>query len=269
MKNVLLTGSNGIIGRDLVKKLQSKNINLFRYNRDGLFNNEDKLIATDLTSIPNIHLDVIIHTAWSNAHQLNSFQNLCNNQDLDLLSRIIKLCKSDNCLLIFFSSIEVLKLQDIPMPEIIKTKVTYSEVKKIAEDTIIEKLSNFRIYRLVPYFGKTINTDMLKRVKPFKFLPAIVFNADIRHSFIDIDNLFKVIHDDVYNSSQESQSIVIPKGVNKSQLQICEYLKYKPFIVSKRMYHLLLKVCNFLSKYFPDKLNIKINKFIASNLYFD
>lgn len=128
---ILVTGSNGFIGKNLISHLQEcKDIEIVTYDIDD-----------DFTKIESNIDDVkyIFHLAGVNRPQSPEEFYQGNT---DLTKKIVDLIKNKNIKLIVTSSIQAIKDND------------YGKSKKLAEDYIIENLNNYYIYRLHNVFGK-------------------------------------------------------------------------------------------------------------------
>ena len=128
---VLVTGSNGFIGKNLISHLQEiENIEIITYDKEDSFSKIEDNIN---------NIDFIFHFAGINRPQSPEEFYQGNS---DLTKKIVDLIKNKNIPLIITSSIQAVKDND------------YGKSKKIAEDYIIENLDNYYIYRLHNVFGK-------------------------------------------------------------------------------------------------------------------
>ena len=128
---VLVTGSNGFIGKNLISHLQEiDKIDIIKYDKDDTF---DKIE----NNIKNI--DFIFHLAGVNRPQ--SVEEFYEG-NTDLTKRIVDLIKDKNIPLLITSSIQAALDND------------YGKSKKIAEEYIKDNLSNYYIFRLHNVFGK-------------------------------------------------------------------------------------------------------------------
>ncbi len=128
---VLVTGSNGFIGKNLISHLQEKeNIEIIKFDKDDSF----ELIENNINSI-----DFIFHLAGVNRPQTPEEFYQGNS---DLTKRIVDLIKSKNIPLLITSSIQAALDND------------YGKSKKIAEEYIKNNLKSYYIYRLHNVFGK-------------------------------------------------------------------------------------------------------------------
>ena len=128
---VLITGSNGFIGKNLKAHLNEiEDVEIITYDVEDAI---DK-IKDNLDEI-----DFIFHLAGVNRPQTPEEFYQGNS---DLTKQIVDLIKDKNIPLVITSSIHAEKDND------------YGKSKKLAEDYIRENLSNYYIYRLHNVFGK-------------------------------------------------------------------------------------------------------------------
>lgn len=128
---VLVTGSNGFIGKNLISHLQEcKDIEIVTYD-----------IEDDFSKIESNIDDIkyIFHLAGVNRPQSPEEFYQGNT---DLTKRIVDLIKDKDISLIVTSSIQAIRDND------------YGKSKKLAEDYIIANLNNYYVYRLHNVFGK-------------------------------------------------------------------------------------------------------------------
>lgn len=128
---ILVTGSNGFIGKNLISHLQElENIEIIKYDKENNFNE----IVDNIDKI-----DFIFHLAGVNRPQTSEEFYEGNT---DLTKKIVDLIKDKNIPLVVTSSIQASKDND------------YGKSKKLAEEYIKENLKNYYIYRLHNVFGK-------------------------------------------------------------------------------------------------------------------
>ena len=128
---ILITGSNGFIGKNLKSHLQEiKNVEIIEYDIDDSFdkieNNIDKI-------------DFIFHLAGVNRPKTPEEFYEGNTS---LTKKIVDLIKNKNIPLVITSSIQAVNDND------------YGKSKRIAEEYIKNNLNNYYIYRLHNVFGK-------------------------------------------------------------------------------------------------------------------
>ena len=128
---VLVTGSSGFIGKNLIAHLQEdEDIEIITYDKEDNF----EKIKSNID-----HIDFIFHLAGVN-RPIDPKEFYEGNSDLT--KQIVDLIKDKNIPLLVTSSIQAIKDND------------YGKSKKIAEDYIIENLNNYYVYRLHNVFGK-------------------------------------------------------------------------------------------------------------------
>lgn len=128
---ILVTGSNGFIGKNLISHLQeNKDIEIITFDIEDSFSKIEDSIDS---------VDFIFHLAGVNRPQTAEEFYEGNS---DLTKKIVDLIKDKDIPIIITSSIQAVKDND------------YGKSKKIAEDYIIENLNNYCIYRLHNVFGK-------------------------------------------------------------------------------------------------------------------
>ena len=128
---VLVTGSKGFIGKNLISHLQEKeDVEIITYDIEDSF----EKIENNINDI-----NFIFHLAGVNRPQKTEEFYEGNS---DLTKKIVDLIKDKNIPILVSSSIQAEIDND------------YGKSKKIAEDYIIENLNNYYIYRLHNVFGK-------------------------------------------------------------------------------------------------------------------
>ncbi len=206
MKNVLITGSEGFIGKNLVAKLNEySDISLATFNR-----------GMDTSIIDNYlkKTDYVIHLAGENkSENLKNFSK--NNVDFTKLicDKIISQTKTSNrkIKLVFTSSIQA--ILDNP----------YGRSKLEAEE-ILKKLSNksnflLNIFRLPGVFGKWCKPNYNSVVSTFCYniardIPIKVNDTKTKLNLVYIDDVVKNLilslnknHDEVYKKIEPVYSI--------------------------------------------------------------
>ena len=128
---VLVTGSNGFIGKNLISRLQEENnIEIVTFDIEDTF----EKIKNNIKDI-----DFIFHLAGINRPQTKDEFYSGNS---DLTKKIVDLIKGKKIPLLITSSIQAELNND------------YGKSKKIAEEYIKNNLNNYYIYRLHNVFGK-------------------------------------------------------------------------------------------------------------------
>lgn len=184
--NILVTGSNGFIGKNLIWNLKNTNNCIIEYDSHDTFEKIEK-------NIDNI--DCIIHLAGvCRTDRQEDFQKV----NVDLTSTIVELLLSKNkkIPMIFTSSIQA------------ELDNEYGRTKKLAEDSV-HKLGKYGyVLRLHNAFGKWAKPNHHSVVATFchniaNQLPIEIHNADSSIEFIYIDDIINyivsIIHGNIEN----------------------------------------------------------------------
>lgn len=177
---VLITGSRGFIGKNLVSHLQEENdIEIVTYDIDDSFSKIENNIDD---------IDFIFHFAGVN-RPLNTEEFYHGNTDLT--KKIVDLIKDKNIPLLITSSVQALKDND------------YGKSKKMAEDYIVSNLNNYYIFRLHNVFGKWCRPNYNSVVATFCYnishdldITINDSNTELTLIYIDdiIDEFINVMH---------------------------------------------------------------------------
>jgi len=177
---VLITGSNGFIGKNLISHLQEiEELEIIKYDIDDTF---DK-IENNINDIK-----FIFHLAGVN-RPINNKEFYLGNTDLT--KKIVDLIKNKNIPFLMTSSIHAEKDND------------YGKSKKQAEEYVKENLKDYYIYRLHNVFGKWCRPNYNSVVATFCYNIAndkdiqindrnttldLIYIDDICYEFINILN---------------------------------------------------------------------------------
>lgn len=185
---VLVTGSNGFIGKNLISHLQEiKDIEIIKFDKDDDF---DYIVS----NINNI--DFIFHLAGVN-RPVDSKEFYQGNTDLT--KKIVDLIKDKNIPILVTSSIQAIKDND------------YGKSKKLAEDYIKENLNNYYIYRLHNVFGKWCKPNYNSVISTFCY--NISHNLDInvndRNTTLDLIYIDDICYEfiNILNGSTPDEKI--------------------------------------------------------------
>jgi dTDP-4-dehydrorhamnose reductase len=156
LKKILITGSNGMLGHELVKKYKSKGYDVYGLNRNKDKNLLDKSYVIDITNfhqLPNvihkIKPDIVLHAAAMVDIELcQKEQSECIKVNFEAIKVLVESI-SPKTLFIFISTDSVFDGQVLyPSESSKKNPINlYSISKSMAEDFIINKHSNHIIVR--------------------------------------------------------------------------------------------------------------------------
>jgi len=174
---VLVTGSNGFIGKNLVSHLQEiEGIEIIKYDKDNSFEEIEENIES---------IDFIYHLAGVNRPKdVSEFKK----GNFDLTSKIINLIKSKNLKIPFLitSSIQAALDND------------YGKSKKLAEDYVLEyeKIAPVFVFRLHNVFGKWCRPNYNSVVATFcnniaKGMEITINDSNAELNLIYIDDIVK------------------------------------------------------------------------------
>lgn len=188
--NILVTGSNGFIGRHLCLKLSRLGFNVLKYDIDSSRDDLEKYID---------QCDFIVHLAGVN-RPLNNEEFYNGNYNLTVLLVELLKAKNKNVPLIFSSSIQAELDND------------YGKSKKMAEDYLLQSGLPVYIYRLANAFGKWCRPNYNSACATFCFniahdLPITIRDKDyvVHFNYIDdiVNEFIKVIKLDKHNGVKE------------------------------------------------------------------
>jgi len=152
---VLVTGSNGFIGKNLISHLQEiDDVEIIKFDKDDVF---EEVIEDQIDNI-----DFVFHLAGVNRPQ--SIEEFYSGNS-DLTKRIVDLIKDKSIPLLITSSIQASLDND------------YGKSKKIAEEYVMTNLKKYYIYRLHNVFGKWSRPNYNSVVATFCY--NISHNLDI------------------------------------------------------------------------------------------
>ena len=234
MKNILITGSSGFIGKSLTVDL-TPNFNLFLPARNSLN-------SSDLFD----DVDAVIHLAGKahdNRHFIkgNDYEEINTKLTIDLFDRFLL---SECEMFIFMSSILVLGSSStflltedsIPAPS-----SQYSKSKQLAENYILRKLSSTSkkviIIRVPLVYGKDQKgnlNNLFDFIDTIPFWPLGSYHA--RKSFCDINNLKFVLNKILLNSNIPSGIYHVADDVeyslNEIYIRLSKSINRNPIIIS-------------------------------------
>ena len=238
--NILVTGSKGFIGRNLVSYLKSNSKhNIIEFSRDDLLEDLEKIIDK---------IDIVFHLAGLNKKTINEDFEKANNKLTKKLCKILE--KNINTKIYYASSTQAVMNNE------------YGMSKKECEQIII-KLNNHNknkiaILRLPGIFGmgckpnynsvvatfcfNVLNRITLNIIEPKKEI-EIVFIEDLcdqlafliekndyQNTYIKIDNINKITDDCLAKKIRNFQNISCPSQIKND----FEKKLYKTFSTFKR-----------------------------------
>lgn len=255
IKNILVTGANGFIGKNVVNLLKDKGFAVFSYD---LGNTEDELISYI------VNADFIIHLAGIN-RPLTTEEFYDGNTNFT--KHLVDLVKASNkkIPIIYSSSIHASKDND------------YGKSKKLAEDYLLQFAKEYDnqvyIFRLTNVYGRGSRPNYNSAVATFAYnvinnLPItvddpereihLVFVGDVaREFYLVINGTIPYEYGKIYEAGPIKHTLlkVVVDTLNRLHDQIKE--NYLPVISDEFEYQLFLMLIEFMK---TDKYNYNFAK---------
>ena len=194
--NILVTGYNGFVGKNLIYNLKNnKKIKIFTFGKENDYQDLEKLVNKS---------NLIFHLAGENRnHSLKEF----SKNNLELTKKIVDIIKKKNkkTYLIFSSTNQISKKKNI-----------YSKTKLLAEKILKKNSSKsliVKVYRFTNIFGKWARPNHNSVVATFCHL--ISRNKKIKLSknneiieFLHIDEVIRILKKDISRKSTKKFKII-------------------------------------------------------------
>lgn len=238
MKKILITGSNGYIGGEFIKKY-SENYSISKFS-----NLSDSLFDLDLTNI-----DVILHFAalvHKTGISLENYKKVNINYPFDLAK---KAKKNGVNHFIFMSSIAVYGDQKTVIRHNTKTKAnTYYGISKLEAERLVFSLNSdsFKVCIIRPpmVYGKNAPGNINRLIHLIKFCPIIPLGKiNNQKSFIYIKNLIHIIDKIIKNKNQGMFLVSDSETISTSDFitKLANSLNIKIILFSSRIFNFILK----------------------------
>ncbi|WP_304226137.1 NAD-dependent epimerase/dehydratase family protein [Gracilinema caldarium] len=198
MKNIIVTGAKGFIGKNLILALKrQKSISVIEYDKDDTYEKLEKSLAI---------ADVVFHLAGVNRPQnLEDF----NTGNVGLIKQILQILKTikNPPPIIMTSSIQA----DLDNPYGVSKKTAEEEIKKYW----LETGNKICIYRLPNVFGKWCKPFYNSVVATFCYSlthnePITIIDKDKEINFIYIDDVVSTLIKHLENNVKYQAEPIIP-----------------------------------------------------------
>jgi len=250
---ILLTGSNGYLGSYLTSFLNTTNFEITKFSR------ADINLLLNLSSYKNYlkkhtkllaKFDVIIHTASLPYKECNEDPYKANIINNFLTEKLSNYCLNNNCLFIFFSSVQVYgTILDGEYYEHNKLKpdTVYGISKAKAEQNLINKFSKKLIKGSILRIGNIVGLPTSHSSKGWNLFAnnaikeaflnkkiTINNNPYLKRNFLPIDLLMDVIKKIIKDHS-EKKNIAIPEIMNITLDNSITLLEYSKLVSEKHI----------------------------------
>ena len=212
MKNILLIGSSGFIGKHLKKKLKSK-YKIFITKKNSQFDIKN---YKDLEKNFKDNIDIVINLSGQISNKKEEMYNTIVLGNKNIINIAKKMKK--NVKIYFFSSTLIYGFSNKIVDDNFKTSTSslYTKYKKIAEEEYIKSNINYKILRISNVYDELkegIIKNILKSASSKKKL--LLTNINSRRNYIHISDLTNIISKilskklkhKIYNIGNENFSI--------------------------------------------------------------
>ena len=241
--NILITGSNGFIGRNLAKFLASPQNSIFCMNRD----NCNMLSGSDMKYFfdNSPKFDLIIHTAIKGGRRLHKDNEDIVFQNVVMLHNLLNNKHKFKHMISFGSGAELDRRYDVnPHSKKSYPVDPYGLSKSVINNIIMneEQLSNFRIYNC---FGLDEKEQRMIKHNIIQYIQHkdITIHMDRYMDFFYIEDLYRLIND------------CIEKNYFPKQIDCCYKQKVK-----------LSEIANIINELDEHKVQIIINNDSRTNI---
>lgn len=269
MKNILITGAAGTVGKKVIKYLLMEgkyNITAVdlktSYNKHVLkkYRKRVEIIYADITNDANFEdavkkSDFVIHLAGIMPPLADLNENLTYKGDYKGTENIVRILDffNPNCHLLYASSTTVYGKQDSDTVSI-NTKINeeslgaFAKNKLNSENIIKEKLKNYSIYRLPVILCNPIESNFMFSYKANKRF-EVVSDEDVGYMFSRAIDKISELNKKTFNVGGGEACITTGSKLNNDMLKYygltSKYLKTKLFI-DKNFYSYIYKDSNKL-----------------------
>jgi nucleoside-diphosphate-sugar epimerase len=243
---ILISGSRGFIGKELIKELRKKKISYLTIKTSELKKNNFNY--KNITHF--LHLGFRMGTTKSNTSEINIKKNLAD---------IKKICKTINSKikLIFISSIGVNCYKNTN--KIAKNKYLYSKFK--CENFLVKNFKNYLIIRLPNVYGLNqkdnfLIPSILKKLKKNK-KQIKINNFHDKRDYIFLNDVVKIIIRsfkikknftlNIFSNNVFSVYDVVRLIIKKLNIKNCNIIKLKKNSIFKKGYYMKEKNSNMLN----------------------
>lgn len=235
MKNILVTGGAGFLGKNLLSFLKEKGYNVFCLDNaednlvklEKFFNIKNTIFADISTDFDIIEeefkknkFDVVIHAAaLKHVHICEKFKKKAYNVNVIGTQNIVDLCKKYNVKNMLFISTD----------KSLNYKNYYGMTKHIAENYVFK--NNYKVFRGVNFFYSTGSVLDIWEKQLLNKKSLTVTKEDCFRYFNTVEEVCNVIYADLFSDKK----IIIPKScfkisIKKLLFSFQKFYNYNSFI---------------------------------------
>ena len=211
--NVLITGCNGFLGRELVPLFENDGYNVIATNRDNL----DVMDGDQVAAFLDDHdIDIVIHAAVKGGRRNQPDTHVNMFKNITMFENLRKNCSKYKLMINFGSGAEFDRTQDVSNmteEQILERypKDYYGLSKSIIAKQIKEMYTNIVNFRLFGCFGAKEDNDRMIKASILKVLrgDSIEIHQDREMDFFYVKDLYKVAVHYIENLGQD-----LPKDLN-------------------------------------------------------
>ena len=227
IQQILVTGANGFVGKQLTQALVSKGYKVHAIVRKRSWQDQDvNFIVADLRDLQQVkfpaQIDVVIHLAAG----LNMYDNdgTLTQSNLGITRNLLKKIKDRNAHLIYFSSIEAAgPTSKLPVNEFDKPRPIsdYGIAKLETENWLRSNYHNLTIFRAGSIITEKAGLiyDIQQKVRNSMFWKKLYscFN-NFEISYIYFDDLLKAVFKSIENPGQKQLYYLTNKSISVGEI---------------------------------------------------
>lgn len=245
MKNVLISGYTGFLGKSLIKFLRKKNFNLYFLQRDNLKLTNSKINLKKITLFRNFvqknKIDTFIHLAWEG---IPNFSKKNLDKNLQLSKKILRYINTTNIKTVFISG-SCFEYGKVSGKISENTKLNYSKNSFGECKDKIRNLFEKKLKKGIKFFWGRVFYAYGPNQRPGSLIPSLINNIKKKKEF----NL---------KTPMSFRDYIYIDDVSSAIIKICDKGKDKIYNIGTGIptlnYVILEKICNF------KKVNLNYSK---------
>ena len=167
MPKVLILGSKGMLGQELVRKFSKHDYEVVGWDKEELDITDFIVVASKISDLhPDIVINAVAHNAVDKIEEDDSVFELAKKINSEAVGNLAGICREINAIFVHYSSDYVFKgdkregYQEDDRTDPINK---YGQTKALAEKSILDIGGKFYIIRLSKLFGKPAVSEEAKK----------------------------------------------------------------------------------------------------------